>query len=200
MLAQPQDLLEQQLRQLITYFNVLAHRLMFQRPHTSGSEIEVSRQETRAIIVLGRTGPTTMSELARTMNLALSTATNTIDRLVVKELVERSRVDDDRRLVQVDLSEKGERLYQSFLDCQAAMGRSMLEDLSLGEREIFLELMAKMTRPPKCTVEHELELSNTAKWGAINDSKQVSNCHCDQPARGRNTADGFRPFDGRRAF
>jgi DNA-binding MarR family transcriptional regulator len=165
MLAQPQnqDLLERQLRQLITYFNLLAQRLMVQRPLTSGSEIEVSRQETRAMIVLGRTGPTTMSELARTLNLALSTATNTIDKLVVKELVGRSRVDDDRRIVQVDLSEKGERLYQYFLDCQAAMGRSMLEGLSLGEREIFLELMAKMTRPPQGTVEHELEHSSTAE-------------------------------------
>jgi len=81
---------------------------------------------------------------------------------VVKELVERSRVDDDRRIVQVDLSEKGERLYKSFLDCQLAMGRTMLEGLSLGEREIFLELMAKMTRP-QSAIEHRPEHSSIAE-------------------------------------
>jgi DNA-binding MarR family transcriptional regulator len=158
-----QEPLERQLRQLITYFDLLAHRLMVERPVASASEIEVSRQETRAVVVLGRTGPTTMSDLARILNTALSTATNIVDKLVAKELVDRSRVDEDRRIVQVDLSEKGERLYQSFLDCQLAMGRNMLDGLSPAEREIFLELMAKMTRPQENADEHELEHSSTAK-------------------------------------
>jgi hypothetical protein len=39
------------------------------------------------------------------------------------------------------------------------MGRNMLESLSPGEREIFLELMAKMTRPGQATTEPELEHS-----------------------------------------
>jgi DNA-binding MarR family transcriptional regulator len=154
--------LEKQLRQLIKHFDLLAHRLMLERPLTSGSEVEISRQETRVVIVLGRTGLTTMSELARILNLALSTATNTIDKLVAKELVERSRVDEDRRIVQIGLSEKGERLYQSFLEYQLAMGRSMLEALSPGEREIFLELMAKMTEPRQSAVEPEMEHSSIA--------------------------------------
>lgn len=149
--------LERQLRQLIAHFDLLAHRLMLERPTSSGSEVEVSRQEGRAVIVLGRKGPTIMSDLARILNLALSTATNTIDKLVAKELVERGRVDEDRRIVQVGLSEKGQRLYESFLECQLAMGRSMLEALSPGEREIFLELMAKMTQPHPGSVEHEME-------------------------------------------
>jgi DNA-binding MarR family transcriptional regulator len=53
----------------------------------------------------------------------------------------------DRRIVLVELSERGRRLHQSCLDCQIAMGRTMLEALSPGEREIFLELMVKMTQP-----------------------------------------------------
>jgi DNA-binding MarR family transcriptional regulator len=110
-------------------------------------------------MVLGRKGAIMMSDLARASNLALSTATNTVDKLVGKDLVERTRVDEDRRIVQVGLSEKGKKLHQVFLECQLAMCRSMLEPLSAGEREIFLELMAKMTQPAQGSPEPETEHS-----------------------------------------
>jgi DNA-binding MarR family transcriptional regulator len=94
-----------------------------------------------------------MSDLARSANLALSSATNTVDRLVNKEMVDRTRVDGDRRVVQVGLSEKGRKYYDALNDCRLDMGRNMLEALSAGEREIFLELMAKMSRPADGTAE-----------------------------------------------
>lgn len=148
--------LEGQLNELIAHFDVLYRRLMVTRPATAASEVEISRQEIRMVTVLGRKGTTIMSDLARALNLALSTATNTVDKLVSKDLVERTRVDEDRRIVQVALSEKGKRFYEACLECQLAMGRNMLEALSPGEREIFLELMAKMTRPGQATTEPEL--------------------------------------------
>jgi DNA-binding MarR family transcriptional regulator len=145
---------DRQLHELVNHFDILYRRLVSKRPPTATSDLEVSRQESRAIMVLGK-GSTMMSDLARDLNLALSTATNLIDKLVAKGLVERTRVDEDRRIVQVGLSEKGRLVFTSFLECQLAMGRSMLEALSPGEREIFLELMAKMTRPPLSSTEPE---------------------------------------------
>lgn len=145
--------IERQLRELISHFDSLYRRLMLKRPPMV-SNIEVSQQEIRVVAVLGR-GPAIMRDLAGALNLALSTATNTIDRLVEKELVERTRVDEDRRIVQVALTEKGQRLHESFLECRLEMGRTMLEALSPGEREIFLELMAKMTQPRQSSVETE---------------------------------------------
>ena len=149
--------LDGQLNELIAHFDLLYRRLMVARPTTAASDVEVSRQEIRVVTVLGRRGTAIMSDLARALNLALSTATNTVDKLVNKDLVERTRVDEDRRIVQVGLSEKGKRFYDAFLECQLAMGRTMLEALSPGEREIFLELMAKMTRPGQATPDVELE-------------------------------------------
>ncbi len=154
--SQPAAPLEPQLRELIAHFDLLYRRLLQARPLATASEVEVSRPESRTIMILGSKGTTIMSELARASNLALSTATNTVDKLVSKELVERTRVDEDRRIVQVGLSEKGKRFYEAFLECQFAMGRGMLEALSPGEREIFLELMAKMTQPAGVAVEAEL--------------------------------------------
>jgi DNA-binding MarR family transcriptional regulator len=151
--------LESQLRQLITCFDELYRRLILKRPPAAVSDQELSQQEFRAVMMLGRKGTIIMSDLARVLNFALSTATNIMDKLVGKELVERTRVDADRRIVQVALSKKGQRLYDSFLECQLAMGRTMLEALSPGEAEIFLELMAKMTQPAQAASQPETEHS-----------------------------------------
>jgi DNA-binding MarR family transcriptional regulator len=141
------SLLSRQLEELIAHFDMLYQRLMLTRPLTSATEVEISRQEARVVALLGHKGSLIMSDVARAANLALSSATNTVDRLVHKEMVDRTRVDEDRRVVQVGLSEKGKKYYDSLNECRLEMGRNMLEALSAGEREIFLELMAKMTRP-----------------------------------------------------
>jgi len=151
---------DRQLRELVNHFDILYRRLVSKRPPTAGYDFEVSRTESRAIMVLGK-GSSMMSDLARDLSLALSTATNLIDKLVGKGLAERTRVDEDRRIVQVGLSEKGKLVYTSFLESQLAMGQSMLEALSPGEREIFLELMAKMTRPPLASAEFEDGISQS---------------------------------------
>jgi len=138
---------ERQLRQLISCLDALSQRTMLKRP-TVTSDLELSRNEVKILMVLGDKGAAIMRDLAGVLNGALSTATNTVDKLVAKGLVERMRVDDDRRIVQVGLSEKGRALHEAFLETKLEMGRGMLQALSPGEREIFLELMVKMTRPP----------------------------------------------------
>ena len=140
--------LERQLKQLVGCFYELSARLMVrQPPRATMPEVELSHQEFRLVAALGHKGSTIMSDLAGVLNVPLSTATHTVDKLVAKGLVERARAVRDRRIVLVELSEKGRRLHQSCLEYQLAMGRTMLAALSPGEREIFLELMAKMTQP-----------------------------------------------------
>jgi DNA-binding MarR family transcriptional regulator len=65
---------------------------------------------------------------------------------VAKGLAVRSRSDEDRRIVQVEMSELGRQLRDAHRAKQRDMARSWLTPLSLGEREIFLELMEKITR------------------------------------------------------
>jgi|HubBroStandDraft_1064217.scaffolds.fasta_scaffold58632_2 DNA-binding MarR family transcriptional regulator len=137
---------ERQLRQLISCLDALSQRIMMKQPAAS-SELELSRNEVKVLMVIGDKGAAIMRDLAGVLNGALSTATNTVDKLVAKGLVERMRVDDDRRIVQVGLSDKGRGLHEAFLESKLEMGRGMLQALSPGEREIFLELMVKMTQP-----------------------------------------------------
>jgi DNA-binding MarR family transcriptional regulator len=136
--------LDRQVRELVTGFDGLFRALGQRRPPHALPDVECSHQGMKALITLGRNGPSTMSELASQLGISLSTATHTVDRLVDKLLVERVRPADNRRVVQVALSAKGVQTHEAFLSGQLVMARHMLESLSPGEREIFLELIAKM--------------------------------------------------------
>lgn len=98
-----------------------------------------------------------MSDLAAALGVPLSTATHTIDRLVEKELVVRSRSEQDRRVVQVEMSDRGKALQTTLRSKQQAMARSWLAPLSPGEREKFLELMAKISARAKPESERTME-------------------------------------------
>jgi DNA-binding MarR family transcriptional regulator len=142
--------LDQQSSRLLGYFDTLFHRLMLTRPSSEEEPVpEMSREEMRTFAVLGAYGRVTMTSLADRLTIPLSTATHTIDRLVGKSLVVRTRSEEDRRIVLVEVSDFGQKLRASFGAKKLAMARSWLEPLSPGEREIFLELMAKITERAK---------------------------------------------------
>ena len=87
----------------------------------------------------------TMSELAAILKVPLSTATHMIDKLVVKNLVERRHVKHDRRIVQVAFSKKGKRIHRFVLESRRfAAGRAMLAALSPKDRGILLQRISKM--------------------------------------------------------
>jgi DNA-binding MarR family transcriptional regulator len=142
--------LDQQSSRLLGYFDTLFRRLMLNSE--SGEEDsapEMSREDWRTLILLGASGRVTMTSLADVLGVPLSTATHTVDRLVAKSLVIRARSDQDRRVVQVEVSDFGKRLQAKFRAKKLALARSWLEPLTSGEREIFLELMAKITQRAK---------------------------------------------------
>lgn len=119
---------------------------LFSKPPEPESfpEVELSRREAHILDRLHRNGAQTMSALAAQMAMPLSTLTRVVDRMLQKELIERVRTPEDRRVVQIGLSKRGRSIGEHFDDCKRQLVRTMLEPLSLGEREILLELMAKL--------------------------------------------------------
>jgi DNA-binding MarR family transcriptional regulator len=141
--------LDQQSTQLLGYLEALFRRLMLHRKNADEPSLEISREEIRAMIILDSGERVMMSNLAESLGVPLSTATHTVDRLVAKGLVERNRSEEDRRVVQVQMSEYGRKLQEAFRDKRRVVARSWLEPLSSEEREVFLQLMSKITRLAK---------------------------------------------------
>ncbi len=86
-----------------------------------------------------------MTELAKECGLALSSTTGVIDRLIAKGCVKRTRDEEDRRKVFVELDKKGERVYQDHLEAEMEMIITMMDSLKPREQDVLLEVLGKAT-------------------------------------------------------
>jgi len=139
--------LERQLRELDACFDRF-QRVMMHRMAPPQTDVELSPQDGRALVTLSSRGPIAMTDFSEVLGAPLSTATRIVERLIEKGLAIRSRIEDDRRVVRVDLSEEGKKLNRKFLEHRREISKAMLSPLTHGEREIFIELMSKITQPP----------------------------------------------------
>jgi len=86
-------------------------------------------------------GGATMNELARRQGCALSTATALVDRLLRHGLAERVADVNDRRIVRIMPTEKGEELLAQFGQLKRDIALSALEDLDDDEVATLVRLL-----------------------------------------------------------
>jgi DNA-binding MarR family transcriptional regulator len=105
---------------------------------------------------------TTMNELARHQQCALSTATALVDRLIRQGLAERSSDPEDRRVVRIALTTRGERLLRRFTDAKHAFMVEALTPLSDAELTTLLRLFDKVAAVVPATTPrvHAMELGD----------------------------------------
>jgi DNA-binding MarR family transcriptional regulator len=106
---------------------------------------ELSPQELRALCAVGREKCCVMSGIARAVRLSLSTVTGLIDRLVEKKLVRRDRSHEDRRVVEVQLTDEGRALHAAAMESQEVFARDLLSALSSEEQEALVSLFGKIS-------------------------------------------------------
>jgi len=129
-------------KEMMDYLEEVIHRFVVVEHHPG---LDICRKaEMTMIEILGKRGPMIMTELSDSARLCVSTATGLIDALVSKSLVKRSRSEEDRRIVQVELTEEGQKIYECALDSRLRMVRGMLGALDSNEQEIFVTLFKKI--------------------------------------------------------
>jgi DNA-binding MarR family transcriptional regulator len=114
-----------------------------------GPHAELNMQEMRTIEFLGVEGPQMMREMAARLGVAVNSLTSITDGLENKRLVLRQRSEDDRRIINLELTEDGRRAFNSTRDVKLKVYRSMLRALSEDEQEIFMVLFRKIARAGK---------------------------------------------------
>ena len=78
------------------------------------------------LMLLRFNGPLTMSHLADLLDVSVASATGIVDRMEKKGVIERKRSDEDRRVVQVSVSDKGEQVFAAMqAERQAHMTRML---------------------------------------------------------------------------
>ena len=76
-------------------------------------DVELTMPQLRVLALLSR-GPRRMSEVAAFLGVGLSSATGMVDRLLNRDLVDRSHGSIDRRVVTCRLTERGTSVFQQY--------------------------------------------------------------------------------------
>ena len=136
--------LEQDTHAFLVQLDTLAERLRPRRRPQDARAPACSPRELRVLGALGRDGPMTMTAVAGLLDVPLSTATHTVNRLVAKGLVERKQTARDRRVVEVGFGRRGKTINRFVVASRSAEASAMLAALTALERKELLGRLAKM--------------------------------------------------------
>ncbi len=104
----------------------------------SGGKLSVSEMHTLEGIEKGRGGK--MTDVAGHLGVTISTLTIAVNRLVKKGLVERARTDTDRRVVQISLTEAGNKV----MGAHRRFRRQILGEIISGFAEDEIVFLSKL--------------------------------------------------------
>lgn len=86
-----------------------------------------------------------IKEISEELSFPMSTLTGIFNKLVSKELVNRDRCESDRRVVRVNLTEKGYEAATIKQKNSRDFAQSILSRLTEDEQDQFLSLLEKIT-------------------------------------------------------
>ena len=113
-------------------------------PDVLALDRQLPRSEMLALVLLQRHGERTMSELAENLGAPLSTASGIGERLARRGLVQRRRRPEDRRVVVVRLTRKGETAAGKLREQIDGVLRRVAGALTEEELGQLLALLAKV--------------------------------------------------------
>jgi DNA-binding MarR family transcriptional regulator len=86
----------------------------------------------------------TAGNIASRLGITLGTCTTNIDRLAGKGLVHKVKNDQDRRVVYIELTEKGNQTYQKHISLHKKMITKAISKLSMTEKVSLMNAVNKM--------------------------------------------------------
>ncbi|MGC8480724.1 MAG: MarR family winged helix-turn-helix transcriptional regulator [Acidimicrobiales bacterium] len=132
----------------------LAHRIQGGRPKSAFDERlgSLTLYQLEAISHLQRE-PHSMSALASALEISESSATSLVDRLVRAGVVERTRIEEDRRKVMVTLTASSHELIERFRESRLHRVADVLDVLDDEELAELYRLFSKIVHPSRSTHE-----------------------------------------------
>jgi DNA-binding MarR family transcriptional regulator len=123
-----------------------SHRLLANGRDAQWSEFGLtgSRYILLRLLYVSPSKRLTMGEIAANMNLGQNGVTQLVDAMADAGLVERKPGDEDRRVINANLTDKGAALFELVLPLTAKRIERAWAPLSQNERELLSHLLAKL--------------------------------------------------------
>jgi DNA-binding MarR family transcriptional regulator len=107
---------------------------------------DLSITEIHTLKAIGVAGKTSMSDVAKKLGITHGTLTIAINRLVRKGYVLRNRIEQDRRVVVIELSEKGKGAYELHEKFHQDIGRVAVKNLDEEGETLLIRALGKLDR------------------------------------------------------
>lgn len=132
-------------RQLGRLLRRLTRQLADPVDSTPDRTLELAPAEWAALVEVGEHRRLMMSRLAQACGLPFSTMTGLVGRLESKGYLRRIRTDTDRRVVYVETTPQGERVYRERLEADMRIVISLLDALTAREQDAVVRALGKVT-------------------------------------------------------
>ena len=106
--------------------------------------MDLSMTEIHTIEAVGIKYAKTMGEIAHDLRITVGTLSAAITKLIKKGYVERKRTEEDRRVVLVSLTSKGENVYREHQVFHEEMICAMLSNFSDEEEQVLSKSLEKL--------------------------------------------------------
>lgn len=107
-----------------------------------GSDLTITEIHTIAAISYDRAR--NMSEIAKDLQITMGTLTTAVDKLIKKGYALRQRSEEDKRVVLVELTDKGMEAKKIHDKFHKDMIDSVVQELSEGEEEVLIDALSKL--------------------------------------------------------
>ena len=132
--------LREYISQLDNLLPVLIKHFQVSDPHRFFG-IKITLQQYLTLDILTRKGKCMITELSKILGVALSTMTELADRLVKKHFVRKIKDSKDRRIVWVNLTDKGLKIIQKINEKKQRHILRILEKLSQNNRQTLINIL-----------------------------------------------------------
>lgn len=112
----------------------------------SGEYKDISVNDMHVIEAVGIREPRNMSSVSKDLSVTVGTLTIAINSLVKKGYVKRVRSEEDRRVVLISLTSKGEKAYYHHRNFHDKMVLAVLRDLNEKETEALTKALVKLQK------------------------------------------------------
>lgn len=102
---------------------------------------DITNNDMHIIEAIGLSGENTMSVVAKKLGITAGSLTTAINSLVNKKYVSRQRSEEDRRVVYLRLTEKGEKAYRHHEEFHRQMTNAVVEKLDEDEIPVLLKTL-----------------------------------------------------------
>lgn len=106
----------------------------------------LNSNDLKVLLALSSKNHPGIKEISEELQLPMSTLTGIFNKLVDKDLVERDRCEEDRRVVRVHLSRRGIDAAEQKKSNTQSFAENILAKLTETEQEQFLSLLEKITK------------------------------------------------------